>query len=99
MRRESYLWKPQELEVHAVKNGTDIILRRDITQTTRKEENVEETVWECEERQFRYNGTLTDEKVSKNFNYYWSLAEGRTEEESADESTKKVGEPKMEYSL
>lgn len=99
MRKESYLWKPQEVEIHAVKNGTDVILRRNITQTTRQEDDTEETVWECEERQFRYKGTLTEETVSENFDYFWALAEGKTEEEAMDEAAEKAGEPTLKERL
>lgn len=85
--------------MHAVKNGTDVILRRNITQTTRQEEDTEETVWECEEQQFRYKGTLTEETVSGNFDYFWALAEGKTEEEAMDEAAEKAGEPTFKERL
>lgn len=99
MKKESYLWKPQKVEVHAAKKGTDVILRRDITQITRKEESTEETVWECEERQFRYNEKLTEETILSNFDYFWALAEGKAEEEATDEAAKKAGEPTLKERL
>ena len=45
VRKESYLQKPQEVEIHAVKNGTDVILRKNIIQAIRRDEDTEETVY------------------------------------------------------
>lgn len=99
MRKESYLQKPQEVEIHAVKNGTDVILRKNIIQAIRRDEDTEETVWECEERQLRYNNSLTRDAVSENFDYYWALSEGKTDEEATDEATLKAGEPTLKERL
>ena len=95
VRKESYLQKPQEVEIHAVKNGTDVILRKNIIQAIRRDEDTEETVWECEERQLRYNNSLTRDAVSENFDYYWALSEGKTDEEATDEAALKAGEPTL----
>ena len=97
MRRESYLSQPQAVEVHAVKNGTDIILRKNI-EKVEKEYAQEETsstyeCWECDEAQYRYHGITTQEDVESRFDYWVAIAEGADEMEAIDEQAKADSEP------
>lgn len=97
MRKESYLLKPQEVEVHAVKNGTDIILRKNI-EKVKKDDAQEETsstyeCWECDEAQYRYHGIAAQEDVESRFDYWLAIAEGADEMKAVDEQAKADGEP------
>lgn len=107
MRKETYLSLPLAVEVLAAKSGVDIILRQNIAETTQTTEaqydengNVtaeaaECTVYECEERQMHYSGTVTAEAVSENFVYWWERAGGSTEVEAADTAAEAAGEPSV----
>ena len=70
--RERYLSKPLEIEVYPVKSGTDVILRKNIEEVTVKNEDGPGTykVWDCDEVQFRYPGTITEEEISTDFEYW-----------------------------
>ena len=94
MSKEFYEKQPAAVEVYPVSTGTDIILRRDIaectvTNTVTDEEGqtseVETIGFGCEEVQHRYRGTVTAEEVEAKFDYWWSIASGKTEDEAEDE--------------
>jgi transcription termination factor NusB len=74
-----------------LKNCIDIILRKNIE----KKSTEDGEIWECEEKQFRCNKSLVEEEIKNNFNFYWNLADGITEEEAVDETAKEVGEPTL----
>lgn len=87
MRRESYLSQPQQLEIYDVDGSTDIIMRKNIAET--EKENVLEggkiqkyTVWECDEVQLKYNGTVSADEVEKNFDYWFAKADEAAEPEN-----------------
>lgn len=87
MRRESYLLQPQQLEIYDVDGSTDIIMRKNIAET--EKENVLEggkiqkyTVWECDEVQLKYNGTVNADEVEKNFDYWFAKADEAAEPEN-----------------
>lgn len=87
MRRESYLLQPQQLEIYDVDGSTDIIMRKNIAET--EKENVLEggkiqkyTVWECDEVQLKYNGTVSADEVEKNFDYWFAKADEAAEPEN-----------------
>jgi hypothetical protein len=84
--------------VFAVKNGTDIILRKSIKKTTQEpmeEDGEPVTVWECEEKQYRHKGSITKKEVTDQFDYFWALADGATEEEATDQAAEEAGEPTL----
>ena len=97
MRKESYLQKPPAVEIWTVNTGTDLILRRNMKKVTREETNGDETTtseyWECEEVQHRHKGSIEKEDVESSFDYWWAIAEGKTEIEASDEESKKKAEP------
>lgn len=92
MRRESYLSQPPAVEIHTVDSGTDIILRKNIELVEKEEDHdgepVKTIVWECNEVQCRYKGTVTEEKIKNRFDFWFLLAERKTViEEMKDDSS------------
>lgn len=79
MRRESYLSKPQPIEVYPVFSGTDAILRKNIELIEKEEiqdgKKNKYKVWECDEVQFHYKGELTQEQIEADFDYWFAKAE------------------------
>lgn len=93
MRREYYLSQPPAVEVYQVRDGTDIILRKNIKITEKEEENGEKvSVWECDEVQHRTKKTVTLEEVEKNSEYWWNVANGTENEEMEEENTPTIKE-------
>lgn len=85
MRREYYLSQPPAVEVYQVRNGTDIILRKNIEITEKEEENGEKvSAWECDEAQYRTKKTVTLDEAEKNSEYWWSVANGMEKEETEE---------------
>ena len=78
MRRDSYLSQPPAIETHVVDSGMDIILRKNIELVEKEEDHDGETVktivWECDEVQCRYKGTVTEEEIKNRFDVWFSLA-------------------------
>ena len=99
MKRESYLSQPPAVEVYPVKNGTDIILRKNVEQVEKEESQDGEkrtyTCWECDEAQYRHKGIVTKEEVEEKFDYWFAIAEGKTEPEAADEQLISSNEPNL----
>ena len=92
MRREYYLSQPPVVEVYQVRNGTDIILRKNIEITEKEEENGEKvSAWECDEAQYRTKKTVTLDEAEKNSEYWWNVANGM-EKEEAEESEPTIKE-------
>ena len=77
MRREFYNIKPKEAECFAHGGGTDVIMRQNIRQVEQHSgspegsEEAPQTVWECEEWQFRQSGILTPDEVKADWKRYW----------------------------
>lgn len=99
MRRESYLSKPPAVEVYPLIFGTDIILRKNIEQVEKEEimegETSRYTVWECDEAQYRHKGTVTQEEVEQKFDYWFAIADGKSEIDAIDDQAKKDGDPSV----
>ena len=97
MKKELYLEQPQAIELHEVDTGTDIILRRNIEQVEKEDvrdgETQKYTVWECEEVQYRYKGTITADETTQKFDYWWAIAAGKSEVEATDDQAKKNSGP------
>lgn len=97
MRKESYLQKPPAVEAWPVNTGTDLILRRNMELIAKEETNGDKATtsecWECEEVQYRYKGIIKKEDVEASFDYWWAIAEGKTEIEASDEEAIKNSEP------
>lgn len=89
MRRESYLEKPLDIEVYQVDGGTDIIIRENIEEVQKEENQDEKTyrynVWACDEIQLRYKGDITAEEVREKLDYIIGLAEGTEKEPTPKE--------------
>lgn len=79
MRRESYLSQPSAVEIYPVFSGTDIIMRRNIELVDKEEiqdgKKEKYKVWECEEVQLHYKGTVTEQEVEKEFDYWFAKAD------------------------
>ena len=80
MRRESYLSQPQKVEAYAVGSETDVILRKDIEEVEKTEiyaddKEISYKVWECNEVQLRYPGSVTTEEIANDFDYWFEKAE------------------------
>lgn len=76
MTKEAYINEPQAVEIHRVGTSTDIILRQNITQVTKTQTDgdteITYTVWECDEVQYRYPGTLSKDTIEADFDTWWS---------------------------
>lgn len=104
MSKEFYEKQPAAVEVHPVSTGTDIILRRDIeectlTNTVTDEDGnsteQESPAFSCDEVQYRHHGTVTADEVTEKFDYWWSIAIGKTEDEAEDDEAKSKGLPTL----
>lgn len=97
MRRESYLLQPPTVEIYTVDGGTDIILRKNIKLVEKEElhddKTVATSVWECEEVQYRYKGTVSKEKVESKFDYWFAIAEGKSQLDAIDDQAIADNEP------
>jgi len=71
--KEYYVERPAEVEVYHHSNGTDVILRKNITQDKDEEGNER---WACEEAQVRLVGTVAEASVHADFSRYWAVATG-----------------------
>lgn len=79
MRLEQYVHEPAIVQVFPLNGQTDVILRRGITEKTvplTEGEDLQgsQVVYECEEKQFRYDGKLTQEEVTQAFDQWWGYA-------------------------
>lgn len=85
--------QPPKVEVYAVESGTDIILRQNIEEVEKtdiqEEKEVSYKVWECDEVQFRYPGSVTVEEIENDFDYWLEKAENLPE-------TPQIGELSLE---
>ena len=99
MRRESYLSQPSAVEVYPVFSGTDVIMRKNIELADKEDirdgKKNKYKVWECEEVQYRRTGIVTKEEVEERFDYFWAIAEGKTDQEATDEAAVIAGEPTL----
>lgn len=99
MKRESYLSQPPAAEVYPVKNGTDIILRKNMEQVEKEESQDGEkrtyTCWECDEVQYRHKGNVTKEEVESKFDYWFAIADGKSEIEAANDQLSSSNEPNI----
>ena len=69
---EQYVKQPAEVEVFDLGGQTDIILRRDIQQAEQPlEDGGTQTIWTCEERQYRVPGRYTAGQVQADFDVWW----------------------------
>lgn len=108
MKRESYLSQPPTVEIYPVFGGTDIILRRNLEQVEKEDQTENEgqnegkrtyQVWECDEVQYHHKGSVTAEEVTEKFDYWWEIAEGKTEIEALDKESEKRNEPSIKDRL
>lgn len=97
MKKESYLSQPQPLEVYPVFSGTDIIIRKNIKEVEKEEDQGEEVrkykAWECEEVQYHHKTPVTKEEIKNKLEYWIAIAEGKKEIEAIDDQAKKDNEP------
>lgn len=98
MRKECYLSQPPLIETYSVFGGTDIILRRNIEEMKKEEpEKTEQYIcYECEEVQYRYNGEITEGEIKEKFEYWWALAEGKTEVDAINKDAEMKKSPTVE---
>lgn len=96
MSKESYLLQPPLIEVYEIGGGTDIILRKNVEQSSMPEMEGQEatTCYSCDQVQLRFGGKISIEEIESNFDYWWALAEGKTEIEAIDDAATAEGKPK-----
>lgn len=77
----TYLIEPDTVETFEVEGGkTDVILRRNITkvrkaaETDNSDELATYDAWECDERQFRLDESITATKFREDFDTWWEYA-------------------------
>lgn len=71
--KETYCSIPKAVLTFPVGEKTDVILRKNIEKVTKQGNSEKESydAYECDEVQFRYDGTLTIEDIESNFDYWW----------------------------
>lgn len=69
---EIYAIEPQAVECFPLGEKTDVVMRKDIVRLPEAETADAPTGWQCEERQFRYNGRLTAKEVQADFERWWN---------------------------
>lgn len=71
--KQQYATQPEAVEVHRVGRSSDVILRKNIEEVTKADDETSPsyTVYECDEVQFRYPGTLQKEDVAADFDTWW----------------------------
>ncbi len=83
MKLEQYAHEPAAVQVFPLTGQTDVILRRGIAKKTVPlteigagggEPQGSQEVYECEEKQFRYDGQLTQEQATQEFDKWWCYA-------------------------
>lgn len=79
---ENYTMKPSAVQTFPVDGGTDIILRRNIMETSVDDGS---TMWECEERQFRYKGVISVEEIENDFYKWWNNADCQDAQQTPEE--------------
>lgn len=95
---ENYALKPKEVECFTYGGGTDVIMRQNIRQVEQHNgspegsEEAPQTVWECEEWQFRQPGILTAEEVKADWNHYWGYTSAKPDEGKAENDFVTYGE-------
>ena len=72
--KETYCSIPKAVLTFPVGGKTDVILRKNIEKVTKQGNSEEETydVYECNEVQFRYDGSLTVKEVENDFDFWWN---------------------------
>lgn len=89
MRKESYLSQPSAVEVYPVFSGTDVILRKNIELVEKEEiqdgKKTKYKVWECEEIQFHYKGTVTQEEIKSDFDYWFEKGDTELDPSNVEE--------------
>lgn len=89
MRKESYLSQPLAVEVYPVFSGTDIIMRKNIELVDKEDvqdgEKNKYKVWECDEIQFRYKGTVSQEEIESDFDYWFEKGDAEPDHSSVED--------------
>ena len=83
---EQYVKQPAEVEVFDLGGQTDIILRRDIQQAEQPlEDGGTQTIWICEERQYRVPGRYTAGQVQADFDAWWDYTPPAPDDPTPDD--------------
>ena len=83
---EHYVKQPAEVEVFDLGGQTDIILRRDIQQAEQPlEDGGTQTIWTCEERQYRVPGRYTAGQVQADFDAWWDYTPPAPDDPTPDD--------------
>ena len=71
--KSTYTEKPAEISVYSHSLGTDIFLRKNITERT--DEETGQTLFECDEVQGRVKYPVNEEEVRESFEEWWKVLE------------------------
>ena len=83
---EQYVKQPAEVEVFDLGGQTDMILRRDIQQAEQPlEDGRTQTIWTCEERQYRVPGRYTAGQVQADFDAWWDYTPPAPDDPTPDD--------------
>ena len=87
--KETYCSIPEAVLTFPVGEKTDVILRKNIEKVTKQGNSEEESydAYECDEVQFRYNGTLTIEDIENNFDLEEDNELDSNEDDESSEDT------------
>jgi len=84
--KESYLGKPAEVEVFRVGKSTDVIIRKNIEEVQRtNEDGSTYTEWQCDEVQYHYPGLVTRDIIEADLETWWSWRPEDTATPSAED--------------
>lgn len=79
----TYTERPAEISIYTHTLGTDLFLRKNITEVVDAETG--QTLYECDEVQGRVEYPVTEDEVRESFDEWWSvLEEGETPEPEHD---------------
>lgn len=83
---EQYVKQPAEVEVFDLGGQTDIILRRGIQQAEQPlEDGGTQTIWTCEERQYRVPGRYTAGQIQADFDAWWDYTPPTPDDPTPDD--------------
>lgn len=67
----SYTQRPDRVSTFTHAQGTDVFMRRNITE--REDEETGQHIWDCEEVQARLPNPVTAEEIEADFDEWWEI--------------------------
>jgi len=86
MPKECYAVQPTEVEVYRLGRATDVIIRKNIEEVTKtNEDGSTYTAYECDEVQYRYPGIVTKAAIEADMDTWWAWEPDGTTMPSAED--------------